>query len=498
MTTSPLLLRLADLAALDAPALEAADGACSHRQLAARSAAVARSLLSGRASLDGARVALLAAPSIAWVAGFLGVIRAGGVVVPLAPSHPEAELRYIASDAAPEAILLDAAHAGRAALFAPSRPVSLDEPGDGVYPEVPDMRATDDALMLYTSGTTGKPKGARLTHGNLEAQARLIASAWGITASDRLLHALPLHHMHGVVIALLTTLLAGGSATLLPRFDAAAVWDGLAGATVWMAVPTMAHKLLETHDQADDERRARWTAAARGLRLATSGSAALPATLAARWSAVAGAIPLERFGMTEVGVALSNPLRGERRPGSVGLPLPGVEVRVVDESGRDVAPGEPGEIVVRGPTVFAGYHGREDATRASFRDGWFLTGDTATVEAGGYVKILGRTSVDILKSGGYKLSALEIEEALREHPAVAEVAVVGLPDEVWGERVAAVVVVRGGLTQGVTADELRSFCRERLAPYKAPREVFFVDELPRNALGKVLKPELLRRLRGQP
>ncbi|RYE93227.1 MAG: long-chain fatty acid--CoA ligase, partial [Myxococcales bacterium] len=356
--------------------------------------------------------------------------------------------------------------------------------------------AGDGALLLATSGTTGKPKGALLTHANLATQARLIGAAWGLSEPDRLLHALPLHHMHGVVIALLSTLLAGGCVELRPRFDAVEVWDGLARSTVWMGVPTMVHKLLEAHDRADAATRARWAASARALRLAVSGSAALPVTLAARWSSIAGQIPLERFGMTEVGVALSNPLDGPRQAGFVGPALPGVDVRVVDESGRAVAPGEPGEIQVRGATVFAGYLDNPGATERAFRDGWFLTGDTATVDAGGAVKILGRTSVDILKSGGYKLSALEIEETLREHPAVAEAAVVGLPDETWGQRVEGAVVLREPMTQPVTVDDLTRFCRERLAPYKVPRRLVVMSDLPRNLLGKVLKAELAERLQS--
>ncbi len=497
------MVRRRQLAASDRLAIEAGEGRCTHRALALRSAAVARALLGPRRSLDGARVALLARPSVAWAAGFFGVIEAGGVVVPMSPLHPDAELRYIAADAAVEALLVDDAHQERASALG-VRLVVLDDHSEGAAARsgeegvagLPVCAPGDGALMLYTSGTTGKPKGAVLTHGNLDAQTRLLGDAWGLSEEDRLLHALPLHHMHGVVIALLTTLQAGGAAELLPRFDAAQVWEGFARATVWMAVPTMYHRLLDAFEQAPEETRRRWATLARGLRLATSGSAALPATLANRWEAIAGQIPLERFGMTELGVALSNPLGEGRRVGSVGRPLPGVEVQVVDEAGAPVGLAVAGELVARGPTVFSGYFGREEATRGAFRGGWFLTGDTGVMDADGYVRILGRTSVDILKSGGYKLSALEIEEVLREHPSVGEVAVVGLPDEAWGERVVAAVVPRGGLTQPVMAEALRDFCRGRMAPYKVPRQVVLLDELPRNALGKVVKRALMERLQG--
>ena len=493
---SGLVARRRLLSGSEQAAIVTAEGRWSHGELERRAAAVAGALLRGRRSLEGARVGLLARPSIEWVAGFLGVIEAGGVVVPMSPQHPDAELQYILGDAGLEGVLADHEHRGRAGGL--GAPVVALEACERPAAELPGCEAGDGALILYTSGTTGKPKGAVLTHGNLAAQTRLLGEAWGISGEDRLLHALPLHHMHGVVIALLTVLQAGGSAELLPRFDAAAVWEGFARSTVWMAVPTMYHKLLDALDGAPEEQKTRWGALARGLRLATSGSAALPATLAGRWAAVAGQIPLERFGMSELGVAASNPLHGERRAGSVGLPLPGVEVRVVDGQGRPVAAGEAGELVVRGPTVFAGYFGREEATRGAFREGWFLTGDTAAMGEDRYLRILGRTSVDILKSGGYKLSALEIEEALREHPAVAEVAVVGMPDEVWGERVVAAVVLRPSMTRQVTPEELREFCREGLAHYKIPREIILRDALPRNALGKVVKPELMRELRARP
>ncbi len=339
-------------------------------------------------------------------------------------------------------------------------------------------------------------KGLVLTHANLSVQQDVIGRAWGHAASDVLVHALPLHHLHGLGIALLNVLGAGGSARLLPHFDAERIWESLAGATLFMGVPTMYTKLFAAFDAADPATRARWSTSARGLRLATSGSAALPVTLGERWRAIAGAYPLERFGMTEIGVGMSNPLAGPRKPGMVGLPIETVEARVVDEAGNESA---SGELWVRGPSVFAGYWKRDEATAATFAESgsgprWFKTGDTVTRDEDGYFKILGRTSVDILKSGGYKLSALEIEEVLREHADVAEVAVVGMPDDTWGERVVACVVARGGKTCDGAA--LRAFAKERLASYKVPKDVIAMDDLPRNAVGKVIKPELVKRLRS--
>ena len=216
-----------------------------------------------------------------------------------------------------------------------------------------------------------------------------------------------------------------------------------------------------------------------------SGSAALPLSTLQRWKEISGYTLLERYGMTEIGMALSNPLRGERVPGSVGKPLPSVEVQLVGENGKPVAPGTPGEIEIRGPSVFAEYWGQPAATRAAFRNDWFRTGDTAVVENGVY-RILGRTNIDILKTGGHKVSALEIEEALREHPAVSECAVVGLPDPEWGERVAAAVVLKDGDT--IDLPSLRTWAKELLAAYKLPSRLLVLDTLPRNAMGKVMKP----------
>jgi malonyl-CoA/methylmalonyl-CoA synthetase len=258
-----------------------------------------------------------------------------------------------------------------------------------------------------------------------------------------------------------------------------------------MAVPTMYTKLFAAFDAADEATRARWSAAARTLRLATSGSAALPVNLAEKWRSITGTYPLERFGMTEIGVGLTNPLVGTRKPGHVGRPLPTVETRIVGDDGQSAA---SGELWIKGPSVFSGYFRRPEATRDAFTDGWFRTGDTVTTDADGYFKILGRTSVDILKSGGYKLSALEIEEVLREHPAIAECAVVGVPDETWGERVVACVLARPGQEGACGAEGVRAFAKERLAAYKVPKDVVVMTELPRNAIGKVVKPDLVKRL----
>jgi malonyl-CoA/methylmalonyl-CoA synthetase len=452
-------------------------GAHSHADVLARACAIAAHL----GPRHGQRVALLASPGVDFVSALFGILQSGACGVVLSPLHPPAESTYFCDDAGIDTILVTPDQQARAEVLGKRTLVDVTRLSGGTSQPIL-VGDAEPALMLYTSGTTGRPKGAVLSHENLCTQQDLLQEAWGWSPDDVLLHTLPLHHMHGLCIALLAALGAGAGVRTLPHFDAARVFDTMAECTVFMAVPTIYAKLLGAFDAADGPTRARWTKNASSLRLATSGSAALPVTLAERWRAITGSIPLERFGMTEIGVGISNPLRGERRAGTVGLPLPTVETRI-----------ENGELWVRGPSVFAGYFQRDDATRAAFEDGWFKTGDTVARDDDGYFRILGRTSVDILKSGGYKLSALEIEEVLREHGSVADVAVVGVPDEVWGDRVVACVERRGPLE----AEELRAFAKDRLASYKCPKDVLFFDALPRNAMGKVAKPELARLARDR-
>jgi malonyl-CoA/methylmalonyl-CoA synthetase len=329
------------------------------------------------------------------------------------------------------------------------------------------------------------------THANLEAQITALIEAWDWSERDRILLVLPLHHVHGIVNVVLCGLWAGATVEMPAGFAADAVWDRLAAGelTVFMAVPTIYRKLIAAWEAAVPERQAAWSAGARKLRLMVSGSAALPVATLEAWRGITEHTLLERYGMTELGMALSNPLEGERRPGYVGLPLPGVQVRLVDAEGRATPEGAPGEIEVRGPNVFLEYWNRPAETAAAFRDGWFRTGDTGVREQGAY-RILGRSSVDIIKTGGYKVSALEIEEVLRQHEAVAECAVVGLADPEWGERIAVAVELAPG--RALTLAELLPWARERLAPYKLPRALCCVAALPRNAMGKVVKPEVGR------
>jgi malonyl-CoA/methylmalonyl-CoA synthetase len=342
-------------------------------------------------------------------------------------------------------------------------------------------------MILYTSGTTSRPKGVVTTHANITAQIACLVDAWEWSEDDRTVLCLPLHHVHGIINVVSCALWSGASCEMLPYFEANAVWDCIHSGriSIFMAVPTIYVKLIAAWDAASPDRRTALSKACGKLRLMVSGSAALPRSTLDRWKEISGHTLLERYGMTEIGMALSNPVWGERVPGSVGTPLPGVEVQLVDPDGKPIAPGTPGEIEVSGPNVFAEYWNKPDATRNAFRGGWFRTEDTAVVENGVY-RILGRTSIEILKTGGHKVSALEIEEALRGHPAVAECAVVGVPDEEWGERVGVALVLKSGDT--IDLPSLRTWAKEFLSPYKLPSRLLVLNALPRNAMGKVLKP----------
>jgi malonyl-CoA/methylmalonyl-CoA synthetase len=474
----------------DRLAVAAPEGVFTYHDLRETSAVAATRLLAGRDDMEEARVGFLVPPGWEWVATQWGIWRAGGVAVPLAVSHPPAELAYVLDDAEPEVVVAHPSLADRVAGAAAERgiavlstPALLRAGPSGLLPDPgPDRRA----MMLYTSGTTGRPKGVVTTHGNIEAQVRSLVEAWGWSKDDHILLTLPLHHVHGIVNVVTCAVWSGAVCQILPKFDAEEVWSRWTrgDVTLYMAVPTLYRRLVEAWERADEPTRQRWSADARNLRLMVSGSAALPVPTLERWEEITGHRLLERYGMTEIGMGLSNPLVGERRPGHVGTPLPGVEVRLVDDGDERVPDGLSGQIQVRGPGVFGEYWRRPEATAEAFTgDGWFRTGDRAVVEDGAY-RILGRESVDILKTGGEKVSALEIEDVLRTHPSVVDCAVVGVPDDEWGERVCAAVVV----SAEVGTEELRALARERLAPYKVPKDVLVVPDLPRNAMGKVTKP----------
>jgi len=469
-------------------------GSFSYDDLLDASSRVAGKLLAGRADLEEERVAFLVTPGFPWVAVQWGIWRAGGIAVPLPLNSPGPELEYFIDDTKVSTLVFDAAGEALLAPIAAARgmrALSCNQALASRPAELPDIAGQRRAMILYTSGTTSRPKGVVTTHANITAQIVSLIEAWEWSSDDRILLCLPLHHVHGIINVISCALWAGATCEMLLRFDANVVWDCTAGGsmTLFMAVPTIYVKLIGAWEAASPERRAILSKACGKLRLMVSGSAALPVSTLERWKEISGHTLLERYGMTEIGMALSNPLHGERMPGSVGKPLPGVQVQLVGENGEPVAPGTPGEIEVSGPSVFTEYWGNPDATRDAFRDGWFRTGDTAVVQNGVY-RILGRTNIDILKTGGHKVSALEIEEALRQHPAIAECAVVGIPDPEWGERVAAAVVLKGG--NALDLQSLRAWAKGLLAPHKLPSRLLVLDALPRNAMGKTMKPAVVR------
>lgn len=470
------------------------DSSGTHRydELLDLSSHVASALLGGRRDLQEERIAFLVAPGLAWVTVQWAIWRAGGIAVPLPIGSPPSELEYYLADTHASVLIFDKDNEGRISSIrgqAQLNAISYEELIASPPQDLPEIAEHRRAMILYTSGTSGRPKGVVTTHANIAAQIECLVNAWEWSSDDRILLCLPLHHVHGIINVVSCALWLGATCEMLPRFDAPTVWDRIVGSqlTMFMAVPTIYVKLIAAWEASSAECRATLSKHAAQLRLMVSGSAALPVSTLQRWHEITGHTLLERYGMTEIGMALSNPYRGARIPGTVGRPLPTVEVRLTDEAGNDVSPGMPGEIIVRGPGVFQEYWGRPEATREAFRDGWFLTGDTAIVENGVY-RILGRTNIDILKTGGHKVSALEIEEALREHPVISECAVVGIPDAEWGERIAAAVVLKSG--SALDLQTLRVWARERLATHKIPSRLLLLESLPRNRMGKVTKPEV--------
>jgi malonyl-CoA/methylmalonyl-CoA synthetase len=461
------------------PALQVGATALSYAELRRAAGAVAR-----RAA-GSERVGVWAESTLETCVALVGALAAGAVVVPLNPKLGEAELKHVLEDSRPE--LLFGAPRDALAMI-PDKPavarVDLDDqaelPRDGLDAEEP-------ALVVYTSGTTGLPKGAILPRRSVASNLDALAEAWEWTADDRLTHALPLFHVHGLVLGLLGPLRRGGQVRHLGRFEPDALTSALEdGATMFFGVPTMYHRLAE-----EAARNQRLAAALGRPRLLVSGSAPLPAPDFERVLELTGQQIVERYGLTETLMNTAVRASSERRPGYVGEPLSGIDLRLVADDGGDIEVRDDetiGEIAVRGPNVFSGYLNRPVATAEAMRDGWFFTGDIGTLTPEGYLRIVGRRSTDLIKTGGYKVGAGEVETVLRGHQGVDEVAVVAAADPDLGERIVAFVVAASG--DPPSADELIEHVAGQLAPHKRPREVRFVDTLPRNAMGKIQKKRL--------
>ena len=466
-------------------------GSLTYADMRARVASIAGALQASGVA-PGDRVAAQIEKSPEGLLLYLAVVAVGGIFLPLNTAYTPSELAYFLGDAEPRLVVCDpTAVEATGAIARDAKVLTLDRDGRGSLRDsanaakpLPEPIARGDAdlaAILYTSGTTGRSKGAMLTHGNLLSNAEALVEIWRFTAEDVLLHALPIYHTHGLFTAFNTVLRAGASLIILPKFDATAVVRAMPGATVMMGVPTFYTRLLDTPDL--DAR------AAAALRLFVSGSAPLLAETHHAWQERTGHAILERYGMTETNMNTANPYDGERRAGTVGFPLPGVALRVADPEGGHAMPrGAVGMIEVRGPNVFSGYWRNPEKTAAEFRtDGFFVTGDLGAIDADGYVSIVGRGK-DLVITGGFNVYPKEVELEIDGIAGVLESAVIGVPHVDLGEAVLAVVVSRPG--QAAREAAVLAALEGRLARFKQPKRVVFVAELPRNAMGKVQKSVL--------
>jgi len=469
------------------------DARYSYAEVNRRIDRLASGLLGGKDDLQEERIAFFIPASLDYVTTMHGVWRAGGIAVPLNVASAVAELDHYLSCANVTRLIANGAYQDSLRELCASLDIellSVDEVLANEARSLPVVNQDRRAMMLFTSGTTNKPKGVVSTHRTINAQITTLIEAWAWTQDDAIPLFLPLHHIHGIVNILSCGLWAGATVHLFAKFDIPKITAEIVAGTynLFMAVPTIYVKLIQYFDSIEPADAQKICDGFQPMRLNISGSAACPVKLFNQWQDLTGQVLLERYGMTEIGMGLSNPYDGERRAGHVGQPLPGVDAQLFDEDDNAITQDNiPGEIRIRGDNVFLEYWGNEAATKESFKDGWFCTGDVAVIEDG-YYRILGRSSIDIIKSGGYKLSALEIEDVLLTHDDISEVAVIGVEDETWGESVLAVIAVKDGAS--LEYDDLKKWCDGKMSPYKIPKAIKLLDALPRNAMGKVTKSSL--------
>ncbi|MFB0946808.1 MAG: acyl-CoA synthetase [Spirosomataceae bacterium] len=466
----------------------------TYDQLLEDSLSWANQLLNDSDDLQEERIAFMVSPGYAYVALQWGIWRAGGVAVPLCVKHPIDSIRYTIEDTQASVVVYAPEFEELLRPLMGQKSIRFIQTGNSaqvISGDLPEFSAGRRAMILYTSGTTGKPKGVVTTHANIETQVETLVTAWEWQATDHILNVLPLHHVHGIINALTCALWSGACCEFLEKFSEEAILDKfqLGEVNIFMAVPTIYYKLINQYAILPEAQQEQISAQLVKFRLMVSGSAALPVSTLEKWKIISNHTLLERYGMTEIGMAVSNPYVGERRPGHIGQALPGVEIRLVDEHNLPVTTAQAGEIQVKGANVFKEYWQKPEATAGTFTDdGWFKTGDIATV-VDGYYRILGRNSVDIIKSGGYKISALEIEEVLRTYPQINECAVVGLADEEWGELIAACLILFDD-SSDIDLKALTKWLKEKVPSYKIPRRYLIIEELPRNVMGKVTKQEV--------
>ncbi len=465
----------------------------SYSEVSRRINNFAAGLLNGKADLEEEPIAFFMPASLDYVATMHGVWRAGGIAVPLNVASAITELDYYLNCAGVTRMITNKEHQESLRKLCDLLNIELLSIEDLLATEasqLPEILPERRAMIVFTSGTTNKPKGVVSTHKTIHAQITTLVKAWSWTEADIIPLFLPLHHIHGIINILCCGLWAGATVHLFPKLDIPNISSQVISRTftLFMAVPTIYVKLIEYFDTIKPEHVQRICDGFGAMRLNISGSAACPVKLFNQWQELTNQVLLERYGMTEIGMGISNPYGGERRAGYVGQPLPGVKTQLFDEEDDPITEeGISGEIRVKGDNVFLEYWNNEQATRESFKNGWFCTGDVAVVEDG-YYRIMGRSSVDIIKSGGYKLSALEIEEVLLTQEDIIEVAVIGVEDDTWGEAVTAFIAVRKGAE--LDYDSLKKWCDGKMSSYKIPKAIKVIEALPRNAMGKVKKPSL--------
>ena len=455
-------------------------------------------LLNNTPDLNEARVAFMVSPGFDYVKTLWGIWIAGGVAVPLCITHPLPSLEYVLDDTQSSILVVSKEFKEVVAPYLQKSTISvivIEEINDQqfAFPELlPSIDKQRNALILYTSGTTNKPKGVVTTHINIEAQISTLINAWAWSSNDRITCVLPLHHVHGIINVVGCSLWAGATCYFTAGFSPKLIFELIEQdkLNVFMAVPTIYYKLIAYIETLAMNEQNSLRESMKKFRLMVCGSAALPVSVMDKWLQISGHKLLERYGMTELGMAISNPYDGDRKAGYVGIPLPGVQIKLADENFVQVEDQMPGEILVKGANVFKEYWQRPEATQATFtNDGWFKTGDIAVIE-NGYYRIMGRQSVDIIKSGGYKISALEIEEVLRTNEMILDCAVVGIDDDEWGELIVAAIVLKPDFINEFNDKKVSDWIVNYIASYKKPRRYLILNDLPRNAMGKVVKNDI--------